>query len=67
VDIEPTLADAAARMTLSGLGARTYTITVDSVNTPNTFTISRAANGSTSLTCDVDGSDGCPTDGTWSD
>ena len=45
--------------------ATTYAVTVASPNTPNTFSINRAANGTTTLTCDVDGSDGCPTSGSW--
>jgi type IV pilus assembly protein PilA len=45
--------------------AATYTVTVDSENTPNTFSITRNANGTTDLTCDVDGSDGCPSGGDW--
>jgi type IV pilus assembly protein PilA len=45
--------------------ATTYTVTVDSENTPNTFSIARAANGTTSLNCTVDGSDGCPSGGSW--
>jgi type IV pilus assembly protein PilA len=45
--------------------ADTYTVTVDSKNTPNDFSISRAANGSVNLTCTVAASDGCPTGGNW--
>jgi type IV pilus assembly protein PilA len=45
--------------------ADTYSVTVDSQNTPNDFTISRAANGTVTLTCTVAASDGCPTGGNW--
>lgn len=45
--------------------ADTYTVTVASQNTPNTFSISRAGNGTVSLTCTVGASDGCPTGGNW--
>lgn len=45
--------------------ADTYTVTVDSTNTPNDFSISRAANGTVTLTCTVAASDGCPTGGSW--
>lgn len=45
--------------------ATTYTVGVDSANTPNTFRILRAAGGTTTLECDNDGNDGCPSDGTW--
>ncbi|MGB6425497.1 MAG: type II secretion system protein [Solirubrobacterales bacterium] len=43
----------------------TYTVTAASSNTPNTFSIERAAAGTTTQTCTVDGSDGCPTGGNW--
>jgi type IV pilus assembly protein PilA len=67
VDIEPTLSDANTRgdLALANLGAQTYTVTVESENTPNTFSINRIAGGNTTLTCTVDGSDGCPTGGNW--
>ena len=45
--------------------ATTYTVTVASSNTPNTFSISRAAGGGTTLDCDNDGNDGCPSSGSW--
>jgi type IV pilus assembly protein PilA len=45
--------------------ADTYTVTVDSKNTPNTFSIARNSDGTTDLTCTVDGSDGCPSGGNW--
>jgi type IV pilus assembly protein PilA len=45
--------------------ADTYTVTVDSQNTPNDFSISRAANGTVTLTCTVANSDGCPAGGNW--
>jgi prepilin-type N-terminal cleavage/methylation domain-containing protein len=46
--------------------ADTYTVTVASANTPNTFSIARAANGSVSFTCGPNPpNDGCPTGGNW--
>jgi type IV pilus assembly protein PilA len=45
--------------------ANTYTVTVDSENTPNTFSIARTAGGAVNLTCTVAASDGCPTGGQW--
>jgi type IV pilus assembly protein PilA len=64
VNIEQTLNDVGARLHVTST-ATTYTVTVDSENTPNTFSISRNAQGVASLTCDVDGSDGCPANGIW--
>ncbi len=46
-------------------GGVAYTVTVASENTPNTFSISRNTDGTKALTCDVAGSDGCPSDGSW--
>jgi len=68
--IEPTLQDAAARLTVGGLASNTYTITVasnrDSGNV--NFTLARAANGTTSRTCSAaSGADkgGCSATNTW--
>ena len=63
--IEPALNDAPGTITITS-NATTYSVTVASANTPNTFTINKLANGQTTQTCDVDGSDGCPTSGNWS-
>lgn len=63
INIEETLNEALALAVVST--ADTYTVTVDSENTPNDFSISRAANGTVTLTCTVAGSDGCPTGGNW--
>ena len=52
-------------LTVPATAANSYTVTVASANTPNTFSISRAGGGGTSLTCTVDGSDGCPSGGNW--
>ena len=65
-DIESTLNDvnlSAVTPTASGDG---YTITATST-TGNTFSITRANTGITTYTCDTDGEDGCPADGTWGD
>jgi len=68
--IEPTLQDAAARLTVAST-ANSYTITVfsnrDGANTAS-FVLARAANGTTSRTCTTTGVDkgGCSgATGTW--
>ncbi len=65
-DVEPTLNNAV--LTLTGTPtAKTYTVTTQS-DTGNTFSITREADGTTSLTCVVpSGNDraGCPTGGDW--
>ena len=68
--IEPTLQDAAARLTVAST-ANTYTITVfsnrDGANTAS-FVLARAAGGTTSRTCTTTGVDkgGCSgATGTW--
>ena len=63
--IETTLNDVGARLTVPAATATSYTVTVASNNTPNTFSIKRAAGGQTTLTCDNDGNDGCPANGIW--
>jgi type IV pilus assembly protein PilA len=45
--------------------ATSYTVSVESVNTPNVFNITRGSGGNTTLTCDTPGNDGCPSDSTW--
>jgi type IV pilus assembly protein PilA len=44
--------------------ADTYTVTTTSA-TGNTFSISRAADGTTDSECTTHGQDGCPTNGNW--
>jgi type IV pilus assembly protein PilA len=63
VDIEETLGSADLAVVSD---PDTYTVTVTS-DTGNDFSISRDAAGATSLTCDVDGEAGCPSDGNWGD
>ena len=68
--IEPTLADAGARLAVSNLASNTYTITVTSNRDSNavTFVLARAAAGTTSRTCTTTGVDkgGCSgATGTW--
>lgn len=63
--IETTLNDVGARLHVPAVTATSYTVEVDSNNTPNTFSITRAAGGQTTLTCTVAGSDGCPANGQW--
>ena len=53
-----------ATLSVSNVTADTYTVTATS-DTGNTFSISRAANGTTSLTCTQGGTAGCPTGGNW--
>lgn len=65
--IEATLADAGARLTLPvAPTSNTYTVQVQSeTGTTQLFRIARSAAGTTSLTCGVVGTGGCPSDGTW--
>jgi len=51
-------------LAVSGLATDEYTVTVDS-STGNDFSISRADDGTVSLTCNTGGQDGCPTGGQW--
>ena len=65
--IETTLNDAPSTVAPTAAPNATndgYTITITS-DTGNVFRITRAANGQTTLTCDVDGDAGCPSDGNW--
>jgi|SRR5215210_2573761 len=63
--IEPTLNDVGASLTVDSATDTAYKVTVASKNTPNTFSITRAGTGVTTLTCTVAASDGCPTGGNW--
>ncbi len=66
VAIEQTLNDVGARLTVPAVAADSYTVQVESESgATQLFRISRAANGTTTLTCDVDGTDGCPSSGNW--
>jgi type IV pilus assembly protein PilA len=71
ISIEPTLADAGARLTVSGLASNTYTIAVASNRDAGAavFTLARASDGTTSRTCATGTADkgGCSaqTSGTW--
>jgi type IV pilus assembly protein PilA len=77
VNIEETLADTDSdgrlHVTPNGDGEG-YTVTVDSTNTPNTFSIRRYGDsdetvdfpaGSTELSCTDDANDGCPSGQHW--
>ena len=74
-DIEPTLNNVGARLTLPAAATdNTYTVQVESdTSTGNLFQISRAGNGTSSLDCGTTagvppggpGEDGCPTSGDW--
>lgn len=63
--IEPTLNEVGARLTVPAVGASSYTVTVTSAVAGQSFSITRAATGETSLTCDTDGKAGCPANGRW--
>ena len=64
--IESTLNNVGARLTVPAAAAASYTVQVQSeVGAGQLFRISRAADGTTTLTCDTDGTAGCPSDGTW--
>jgi type IV pilus assembly protein PilA len=60
--IEETLTDVTLSAPIST--ADDYTVEVVS-QTGNEFRIARAANGTTTYTCDTAGEDGCPTGGNW--
>lgn len=67
VAIEPTLADAGARLTIPNPApsATGYTVQVESTNAATQdFRIVRNG-GAVTHPCDVDGVDGCPTSGDW--
>ena len=66
-DIEPTLTNVGARLTLPVAATdTTYTVQVESETAATQlFRIARAAGGTTTLTCDVDGTAGCPDTGNW--
>ncbi len=65
--IEPTLNNVGARLTLPvAATADTYTVQVESESAATQlFRVARADTGITTLACDVDGTDGCPTSGLW--
>jgi type IV pilus assembly protein PilA len=64
--IEQSLTDVGARLTVPAATSNTYTVQVQSeVGATQLFRISRAANGVTTSTCDVDGTAGCPSNGEW--
>ncbi len=52
-------------LTVPAVGASTYTVTVASSNSPNTFSIARNNAGIVTLSCTVAASDGCPSGGRW--
>jgi type IV pilus assembly protein PilA len=65
--IEQSLGDVGARLTLPvAPTSNTYTVQVESeVGATQLFRIARAADGTTTSTCDVDGTGGCPSNGQW--
>ena len=62
IAIEPTLTGKTIAVTAA---AATYTLTVDSVVTGQSFTIQRLDSGASDFECTVHGDAGCPTDGNW--
>jgi type IV pilus assembly protein PilA len=62
-NIEPTLTD--YTIGLTNLGDKTYTVTVNSEVSGQTFSIMRYSNGVTDSDCTVEGEVGCPTGGKW--
>jgi type IV pilus assembly protein PilA len=63
--IEQSLTDVGTRLTVPAATDTTYTVQVGSEVSGQLFRISRAANGTTTSTCDVDGTGGCPSNGEW--
>ena len=64
--IEQSLGDVGDRLTVVAATDDTYTVQVESeVGATQLFRISRAADGTTTSTCDVDGTAGCPSNGQW--
>jgi type IV pilus assembly protein PilA len=63
-EIEPTLSGAKALTLEPAPTEKTYTVTVES-QTGNKFSVVREASGVTKLTCETQGSGGCPTGGNW--
>jgi type II secretion system protein G len=62
--IEPTLNQEGTRLSVVAASGKTYTVK-DVSTTGSTFSISRAADGTTSLTCTTAGQKGCPAGGDW--
>jgi type IV pilus assembly protein PilA len=70
LNIEPTLNDAASRLTVNGpSGTQAYQLVVSSTRASGvTFTITKSTSGTTTRTCTVpSGTDrgGCPSSGSW--
>jgi type IV pilus assembly protein PilA len=65
--IEPTLPDGAP-LAVSGIAAQTYTVTVtsESGDGTETFSLSRDAAGEIDYACSAPGEGGCPSDSDWS-
>ena len=64
VAIEPSLGNADLQDP-SGLAAKAYTVTVNSEVDGQSFSISRAADGTLDSDCDTEGTAGCPEGGNW--
>jgi type IV pilus assembly protein PilA len=64
--IEPTLNDEGTRASVVSAAADSYEVQVVSTNAATQmFQIIRNSDGTVDLTCDVAGTDGCPTGGNW--
>jgi type IV pilus assembly protein PilA len=64
--IEPTLNDSTVEVLAADENSYTVEVTSEG-SAANLFRISRASDGTTSLECDVGGTDGCPEGGNWGD
>ncbi|MFN2612249.1 MAG: type IV pilin protein [Solirubrobacterales bacterium] len=62
--IEPTLNNQGTRLSVVAATDTSYTVK-DVSTTGSTFSISRAADGTTTLSCTTAGSKGCPSGGNW--
>lgn len=64
--IEPTLPEGPT-LKVSGLGASSFTIAVQSSPSSQKFKVKRTAKGVLSFPCEKKGVGGCPSDGSWSE
>lgn len=65
IKIEPTLSNANTLTATSNATGDGYTVSAKTPDTGTVFSITRAADGTTSSDCTNHGKAGCPTDGKW--
>lgn len=65
IAIEPTLQDVSATLTVNPTSATGYIVSVDSAVAGQSFSITRANTGATTLACTTAGKGGCPQNGRW--